>query len=249
MDAKFRNLFLKTLRDEINQYEEISFNDVTFFSNMWNIFQKYQRLINNIQKNESVIKEPQKMRILFEIEKLKNLLIVKANISNQAIFSILRNSSRRLEEISNEFQRIQAVLDFYRIENESKKIQVPIEQRLQIANLLAHAEKDLINKINQYKDDVKIRVENLFLQLSKLVQVELSKEEKAMIVAAMGLGKGHWYNCPNGHVYAIGECGGPMQKAKCPECKADIGGQGHRLESGNAHAGHMDGSQQPAWPI
>lgn len=51
----------------------------------------------------------------------------------------------------------------------------------------------------------------------------------------MGFTKGHWYKCPNGHLYTIGECGGAMQKAKCPECRADIGGQNHQLTQGNAH--------------
>jgi len=31
--------------------------------------------------------------------------------------------------------------------------------------------------------------------------------EKQMIIKALGLGSGHWYTCPNGHPYAIGECG------------------------------------------
>lgn len=61
--------------------------------------------------------------------------------------------------------------------------------------------------------------------------------------------KGHWYKCPNGHIYAIGECGGAMERAKCPECRADIGGASHQLAQGNAHAGQMDGSTAPAWPI
>uniref|UniRef100_A0A1X7ULC4 RZ-type domain-containing protein n=1 Tax=Amphimedon queenslandica TaxID=400682 RepID=A0A1X7ULC4_AMPQE len=35
--------------------------------------------------------------------------------------------------------------------------------------------------------------------------------------------EGAWYKCPNGHFYAIGECGGATQVTKCPECGADIG--------------------------
>lgn len=40
-----------------------------------------------------------------------------------------------------------------------------------------------------------------------------------MIIKAIGLSSGHWYECPNGHPYVIGECGGAMEKTKCPECK------------------------------
>ena len=75
----------------------------------------------------------------------------------------------------------------------------------------------------------------------------LSKKDREMIVEAMGLSKGHWYKCPNGHVYCIGECGGAMQASKCPECGTVIGGGNHTLAAGNVHAPEMDGSQYPAW--
>ena len=52
-----------------------------------------------------------------------------------------------------------------------------------------------------------------------------------MISEAIGLSGGHWYECPNGHPYAIGECGGAMEKSVCPECKAEIGGLNHNLNS------------------
>lgn len=43
----------------------------------------------------------------------------------------------------------------------------------------------------------------------------------------------HWYECPNGHPYFIGECGGAMQASTCIECRASIGGTGHVLNSSN----------------
>ena len=54
-----------------------------------------------------------------------------------------------------------------------------------------------------------------------------------MIVKAMNFSQGHWYKCPNGHIYAIGECGGAMQESRCPECNARIGGTSHNLIPGN----------------
>lgn len=33
--------------------------------------------------------------------------------------------------------------------------------------------------------------------------------------------RGHWYQCPNGHYYVVGECSGPMQVSVCPDCKSD----------------------------
>ena len=75
----------------------------------------------------------------------------------------------------------------------------------------------------------------------------LSREEKEMVIKAMGFSKGHWYKCPNGHVYAIGECGGAMEKSLYPDCNATIGGANHNLAEGNDLAGVFDGSRYTAW--
>lgn len=57
------------------------------------------------------------------------------------------------------------------------------------------------------------------LQISQ----ETTREEKMSIYKALiasdpflaspGMGGGHFYTCPNGHIYVIGECGGAMQVA------------------------------------
>lgn len=69
---------------------------------------------------------------------------------------------------------------------------------------------------------------------------ELSEQERLMVVKAVGLKKGHWFRCSNGHYYCIGECGGAMETAKCPECGVVIGGQQHRLAEDNYRAPEME---------
>ena len=45
---------------------------------------------------------------------------------------------------------------------------------------------------------------------------------------------GHWYTCPNGHIFSMSECGGAMQVGKCNECGEAIGGGSHNdLQSPN----------------
>jgi hypothetical protein len=39
----------------------------------------------------------------------------------------------------------------------------------------------------------------------------------------------HWYECPNGHPYFIGECGRAMQESRCSECNELVGGTSHNL--------------------
>ncbi|KAF2691044.1 hypothetical protein K458DRAFT_355487 [Lentithecium fluviatile CBS 122367] len=76
---------------------------------------------------------------------------------------------------------------------------------------------------------------------------EVTAEELAAIKAAMVSGSdsiathsGHWYNCENGHPFAIGECGMPMELARCPECGARIGGQSHTAVEGVTRAENME---------
>ncbi|XP_060843722.1 NFX1-type zinc finger-containing protein 1-like [Rhopalosiphum padi] len=77
----------------------------------------------------------------------------------------------------------------------------------------------------------------------------ITDEERKMIHDAMSTSfldgyrsQGHWCKCPNGHIYVITECGGPMQEAVCPECKVRIGGQNHRHAPGVTVASEMDGA-------
>ncbi|GAB5569115.1 NFX1-type zinc finger-containing protein 1 [Prionailurus iriomotensis] len=75
----------------------------------------------------------------------------------------------------------------------------------------------------------------------------ISEEERVQIVNAMGYPRGHWFKCPNGHIYVISDCGGAMQRGTCPDCKEVIGGINHTLERSNQLASEMDGAQHPAW--
>ncbi|KAG8519603.1 NFX1-type zinc finger-containing protein 1 [Galemys pyrenaicus] len=75
----------------------------------------------------------------------------------------------------------------------------------------------------------------------------ISEEERVQIVTAMGYPRGHWFKCPNGHIYAISECGGAVMRGTCPDCKEVIGGINHTLETSNQLASEMDGAQHAAW--
>lgn len=93
--------------------------------------------------------------------------------------------------------------------------------------------------------DVKKRLEELRRMAGSALGI--TEEERRQVVAAVGLKRGHWFKCPNGHVYAIGECGGAMQQGTCNECGARIGGAQHRLLPGQSLATEMDGARHAAW--
>lgn len=50
-----------------------------------------------------------------------------------------------------------------------------------------------------------------------------------------------WYRCPNGHLYSIGECGGPVLRTRCshPGCNRVIGGVSHTPAAGNTRLGNF----------
>ncbi|GCB69384.1 hypothetical protein scyTo_0001043 [Scyliorhinus torazame] len=53
-----------------------------------------------------------------------------------------------------------------------------------------------------------------------------------------------WFQCPNGHPCVVGECGQPMETARCIECNVAIGGVNHRAVAGFGHAVGMDRTQK-----
>ncbi|KAI1269919.1 hypothetical protein F5Y18DRAFT_372009 [Xylariaceae sp. FL1019] len=72
---------------------------------------------------------------------------------------------------------------------------------------------------------------------------KVSEEEMKAVYRAMSrefLGTGHWYTCENGHPFTVGECGMPMQQARCPECGAPVGGAHHQPAEGVRHANEIE---------
>lgn len=72
-------------------------------------------------------------------------------------------------------------------------------------------------------------------EVRRLLEEGGYQTEMRMIVSAMSKefsGTGHWYKCANGHPFTVGECGMPMQTARCPQCGAPIGGRNHAPAAG-----------------
>ncbi|KAF7649472.1 hypothetical protein LDENG_00140980 [Lucifuga dentata] len=110
--------------------------------------------------------------------------------------------------------------------------------------------RNVLEKPGQFTDQDEHQVREALKDLDdKLPRTGLgiSEEERKMIVSAVKLPPGHWYKCPNGHVYLITECGGAMESRRCPDCNATIGGSNHALVSDNQVASEMDGAQHAAW--
>ena len=158
-------------------------------------------------------------------------------------------SEQNKSDIEFEYNRLSAFLHLCRLCNSLKDVNVT-KDHLDFINEMA---TDILCKVYFTQKD-KIATDFLSKFCTTLEEISkqygigrITQQERMEIVKAVGLSKGHWFKCPNGHYYCIGECGGAMQLAKCPECKADIGGTSHQLTSGNVHAPEMDNSDHAAW--
>lgn len=63
----------------------------------------------------------------------------------------------------------------------------------------------------------------------------VTTDEMRAVYGAMAAefhGTGHWYTCELGHPFTVGECGMPMEEARCPECGSPVGGQHHEPAQG-----------------
>ncbi|KAH8805391.1 hypothetical protein F5884DRAFT_799194 [Xylogone sp. PMI_703] len=66
------------------------------------------------------------------------------------------------------------------------------------------------------------------------------KREVYKALATQFSGTGHWYYCRNNHPFTVGECGMPMEQARCPECGEPVGGHDHVSVEGVRRAEEFD---------
>ena len=105
---------------------------------------------------------------------------------------------------------------------------------LKINNLCVFS-KIISKKLNSYieiNNILKSLKESNFNVSENQIKKYLAKDDYQTIQMLKSLGT-TWYRCPNGNFYVVGECGGPMQSAICPECHERIGGQLHIPNQGN----------------
>ncbi|KAL7565937.1 hypothetical protein ACA910_008397 [Epithemia clementina (nom. ined.)] len=105
------------------------------------------------------------------------------------------------------------------------------------SKIIEHLRWVVENLETGFADDLVLVKEAKELEVSLVDDGQLKEVVRAMNeVRGYNYGAGasdHWYECPNGHPYFIGECGGAMQRSQCIECGAEVGGEGHRLDATN----------------
>ncbi|XP_043397834.1 NFX1-type zinc finger-containing protein 1 [Chelonia mydas] len=187
--------------------------------NTLNFFASLSRLKQQAQKC-TVARERNLKR---KIEAVERWLIRNRHAFTAQQLRECRNEITRISYLGNIFERLSGY--------ENKQASLSTEA-VALAN-------EAIGVLQRQDPFTQSREESLQRVLEKIEEwlpatgLQLSEAERVMITEAMQFGRGHWYRCPQGHLYTIGECGRPMQQSSCPECGATIGGQNHALTRDN----------------
>lgn len=216
--------------------------------------------INAIQNQ--IVLLPQIVRLLDMIDELKcerlqfgscNIVITKLKDEVQVLLAAATKFillEQQLHEVHNELCRILCLVKMCDLKFKLCKSQCALTtgDENTLNTLVLFVQTSGMRNQPVLTEDNEKEVVATIKQISITYSVcGLSSTERIAIVKAIGLAKGHWFKCPNGHFYCIGECGGAMETAKCPECGHMIGGQSHALVTGNELASEIDGAMHPAW--
>nr|CAD7434131.1 unnamed protein product [Timema monikensis] len=189
--------------------------------------------------------------LLEEVKKANPNIISKLNSRLQVLLTAVskrqgKMTNQEVEDINLELLRFQRLSQLLTLDD-----MIILKGRandLSIENNFISAQNTLYS-VRKYSkdqdDDVKTLLENLNKSLKG--GLNISEKERSEILSAIGVTPGHWFKCPNGHIYVITECGGAMEVSTCNECGERIGGQQHTLLETNRLANEMDGASFAAW--
>ncbi|XP_063816587.1 NFX1-type zinc finger-containing protein 1 isoform X2 [Pseudophryne corroboree] len=230
MDDIKRTFFDEYLKlQESLENPETSLRKLSTLENMMLFYERLAKLFSNIKKVDDNEKTALKNRLL----EIKKWLERSSFLTEQ-----------ELSDLQSEVQRFVFLLDLLvRCKEASGRITPEIHKEIGII-------RDVLEGNKKFSEDSEIFVKRKLKELKSSLPhsgLGITEKERVLIVQAMGLQKGHWFKCPNNHIYCITECGGAMERSKCPECRAVIGGENHNLETSNRLAPEMDGAQHAAW--
>jgi len=169
----------------------------------------------------------------------------------QALQLLGRAYSRQIKESDDESyqQSVGIFTEAICICEDTRSFYLGAETRISLARLqlrwnAANAVGDKVNALVDpiLTNEVLAKFTEICKQAKELKQQIESSDTFIDVVRAMNAHDGYnyggswssyWYECPNGHPYFIGECGGAMQTAACIECGERIGGESHTLLSSN----------------
>ena len=190
---------------------------------------------------QTAIKADLQSKLCDQVLKLLELLINRDPVIKEEEYRAITAEIDRLDLVKNHFI-LQSTAQFNSI--------APSTAEQNLLDQLLTKNIRILNE--EQKGLIKTALQDLAKKLN--TGIGISETERKQIVAAFvakgqwANTKGHWFKCPNGHIYVIDDCGGASVESRCNECGSQIGGTGHRLRQDTRFAPEMDGATAPAWP-
>lgn len=262
IQLKSNRVYITLIKSKWSKIKNIFFKQTSFVDGIM------EELINTIQIN---IKKSSKGKrqiacqktltaYIIKLELLEDILnvynsqdlheqrvIETARCFTEFLFNFLSKnpdviSKQESNDISMEIIRFNRIMQFLKMTDE----RCFTDSRIESAKQDCH---QLMVDIQPYSEDKDAEFKFRLEKLKKLTSsgLNISAKEKTEIMQALNLTRGHYFKCPNGHIYIITECGGANQIGRCNECGATIGGMNHALHPTNAVATEMDGATYPAF--
>ncbi|KAK7447385.1 hypothetical protein VKT23_014095 [Stygiomarasmius scandens] len=181
------------------------------------------------------------------------LLVMRANLERFRFNMEMKRTSGGLKDLeSREELADQAIIE---AESLNKEIILVVQEHL------GKLPRDQTEWIKGNFTDAARLILSEWKEIERSLRMEtfyqpVTLDEKTSVVRAFRSEfshTGHFYNCRNGHVFVITECGGAMQVSACPECGERIGGSNHQLDSSNTRALEFEeiarnaGAQSSPW--
>ncbi|NWJ03246.1 ZNFX1 protein, partial [Crypturellus undulatus] len=226
-----RNLPLKylMLEDKLRA-SGLSTKSIGLIENQLNFYSRLADLTNSMNKIEASERNGLRKRM----DEIQDWLDMRR----------ISFTGQELSDLQVEIQRVTYLLNLLaRCNAASGRITPALAQEIASVRVILEGTKKFTAEDEAV---VKAKLEGLCSALP-VSGLGISEAERVQIVAAIGCPRGHWFKCKNGHIYVIGECGGAMERSRCPECSAAIGGTNHTLDSTNSLAPEMDGATHAAW--
>lgn len=196
---------------DLYKNRDMSYSQLLLFNSLMIISLQMKRCLVKKLDADRKLGNQQKDRLNKEISNIFDILNKEISIDKPSITFDIFLTRQQIEEILNQLERIEAILNYFIFENEAQKAdEIDIDKRSIIAKLLIQIDDDLIKNIYQYKGVIKKRVEENFEELKTYFKVEITKEERPVILEPLLMEKGPWHKCPNGHPFPVG--------SKCLDC-------------------------------
>lgn len=116
-------------------------------------------------------------------------------------------ADQQIQDIEAELSRIQCVVCFEDLEQSMKQLEptrvLKSDERGAIDQM-----QYLIKKKGQFTDNDRQKFDGFLKKLKQFINLPglgITEKERINIVKALGMGRGHWYVCPNNHPYLITE--------------------------------------------